>query len=198
MTRLLRGLGALAACCGLVSLTQAANAQDILGHVIVGYQGWFSNPNDGSPVGALGTGGNDHLNLETYPDMSDFPASEQFPTSWGTLGNGAPATMFSSDRTFTANLHAKWMKDNGIDVAAIQRFGEVWPDSGNTYNSQKNQVETKMADALAAQGLKFYIEYDASSSGSGGWGSNFVADVEADWNSNQDLANNLPIWKRSN
>jgi len=82
MRPILRGLAALAAGSALVSLAALpARAQDILGHVIVGYQGWFSNPNDGSPVGALGTGGNDHLNLETYPDMSDFPASEQFPTS---------------------------------------------------------------------------------------------------------------------
>jgi len=183
---------ALAAMCvGPVS------AQDIIGHVIAGYQGWFSNPNDGSPVGALGTGGNDHSNLETYPDMTDYPASEQFPTSFGNLPDGKPVMMFSSDRTFTANLHAGWMKANGIDVAAIQRFGEVWPDSGNSYNSQKDQIETKMADALAPLGLKFYVEYDASGSAAGGWGSNFVADVEADWQSNQDLDNNLPIWQRS-
>ena len=188
----------LALCCAVFLPFRPAQAQDIIGHVIVGYQGWFSNPNDGSPVGALGTGGNDHLNLETYPDMSDFPASQQFPTSWGDLPDGAPAMMFSSDETFTANLHASWMKANGIDVAAIQRFGEVWPDSGNTYNSQKDQVETKMADALNSVGLKFYVEYDSSGSASGGWGSNFVSDVEADWLSNQDLDNNAPIWQRSN
>src|SRR6266568_5078811 len=103
-----RSLATFAVC--LVGMASAiwpgtASAQDIVGKVIAGYQGWFSNQGDGSPVAGLGAGGNNHLKLASYPDLREFPASEQFSTSWGNLGNGTPGNMFSSDRSFTANLH---------------------------------------------------------------------------------------------
>jgi len=156
-----------------------ARAGDIVGHVIAGYQGWFANPGDGSPVGKLGTRGNDHHNLETYPDLREFPDSELFPTSWGNLPNGTPSKMFSSDRAFTIERHVEWMKQYGVDVAAVQRFGEVANDVD--YRQQKNEVTTRMMKSCQANGVKFYIEYDASGSGGGGWGPDFVSGIQRDW-----------------
>lgn len=156
-----------------------AHAGDIVGHVIAGYQGWFANPGDGSPVGNLGKAGNDHHNLETYPDLREFPPSEQFATTWGNLPDGSPAKMFSSDRDFTIDLHVTWMKEYGVDVAAVQRFGEVARESFN--RDQKNEVTTRMMKACRRHGVKFYIEYDASGSGGGGWGPDFVTGIENDW-----------------
>jgi hypothetical protein len=189
--------------CCLVGIATAvfagkAAAQDIVGKVIAGYQGWFSNHYDGSPVGNLGPGGNSHLNLYAYPDLREFPASEQFSTSWGNLGNGTPGNMFSSCRSFTANLHATWMQQYGVDVAAIQRFGEC-VNSG-PYQSQKNQVQTLMANATNAHGVKFYIEYDCTGAGIAGqsWGSNgyWVNGIENDWwNGSRRTDNNQPIWQ---
>ncbi|WP_125206392.1 glycoside hydrolase family 71/99-like protein [Capsulimonas corticalis] len=173
------------ACVILASLALAprpAQAQDIVGKVIAGYQGWFSVKGDGSPVGSLTKReGNYHGNFECYPDMREFPDSEQFanPNKWGPLPNGNPSKTFASDRDFTIKRHVGWMKQYGIDVAAIQRFGDVYSDI--TYKYQKNDVTTKMMRACEKTGVKFYIEYDASGSGGGGWGPDWVASIEKDW-----------------
>ena len=197
-----RSFERLAGLCFLAGLTSSvlstpAAAQDIVGKVMAGYQGWFSNQTDGSPVGNLGAGGNGHLNLAAYPDLREFPASEQFATSWGNLGNGTPGNMFSSDRAFTANLHATWMQQYGVDVAAIQRFGDgVNPGA---YQSQKNQVQTLMANATNAHGVKFCIEYDMTGAGTAGnsWAANgyWVNGIENDWyHGSLRTDNGQPIW----
>jgi hypothetical protein len=166
----------------LAALPNAASAQDIVGKVIAGYQGWFCAPGDGSPEGSLPDHrGNYHSNWETYPDLREWPSSEQFPTpdKWGSLPNGSPATAFSSDRDFTINRHVGWMKQYGIDCAAVQRFGEV--ATNPTLRDQKNDVTVRMMRACEKIGVKFYIEYDASGSGGHGWGDDWVASIQNDW-----------------
>ena len=173
----------LAALLGMsLRVSPAATPGDIVGHVIAGYQGWFSTPGDGSPVGNLPVGtGNYHSNFESYPDMREFPDSERFsdPRSAGVLPDAGKATVFASDRDFTTDLHARWMKQYGIDVAAIQRFGEVATDT--RYRDQKNDVTRRMRRACEKHGVKFYIEYDTSGSASGGWGPDFARGIEKDW-----------------
>jgi hypothetical protein len=163
-----------------------ADAQDIVGKVIAGYQGWFASGGDGSPVGcvlAVGTGS--HNNFETYPDMREFPATEQFdaPETWGKLPNGNTSTVFASDRDFTIQKHTQWMKQYGIDTAAIQRFGEVSNPTDTRLRDQKNDVTIRMMKACEKTGVKFYIEYDSSGSAVGGWGQNWVTSIENDWSS---------------
>ena len=163
-------------------LPTPATAQDIIGHVIAGYQGWFCEPGDGSPEGSLpGHRGNYHSNLETYPDMREFPASEQFlnVNQWNALPNGNPAKLFSSDRAFTSDLHVDWMKQYGIDCAAVQRFGEVSTDP--VLRRQKNDVTVRVMKACEKRGVKFYIEYDGSGSGGRGWGDDWVTAIQNDW-----------------
>jgi len=159
------------------------NDGDIVGHVIAGYQGWFAAPGDGSPVGDLPTGkGNYHDNYETYPDMREFPDREQFtvPKGWSALPNGNPARILSSNRDATTDIHARWMKQYGVDVAAIQRFGEVAREP--TQAAQKNDLTRRLMRACERHGVKFYIEYDTSGSGRDGWGPDFVKGVQDDWN----------------
>ena len=159
-----------------------SDGNDIVGHVIAGYQGWFALPGDGSPVGKLPAGhGNYHDNLETYPDLREFPRGEQFPStkSYPALTNGSPATLFASDRDFTADLHTRWMRQYGVEVAAIQRFGEVARDP--LYAAQKNDVTRRMMRASERNGVRCYIEYDGSGSGGDGWGDDFVQGIEKDW-----------------
>ena len=169
----------------LLDAPNTSFAQDIVGKVIAGYQGWFAAQGDGSPVGLLPQGrGNSHLNLEMYPDMREYPMAEQFaaPSIWGNLPNGNPATVFASDRDYTINLHVSWMKEYGIDCAAVQRFGEVYSDRDTTNRDQKNEVTLRMMRACEKTGVKFYIEYDASGSGSSGWGADWPVSMETDWN----------------
>lgn len=140
---------------------------DVVGKVTVGYQGWFSAAGDGSPVNAWG-----HTNIELWPDMREY--AQTYSTSslgWSTLGDGQPATLFSSYDQSTVNTHFMWMAQNGIDTVALQRFdNEIQP--GTTLFSQRNGEAQKVMSAAQATGRQFYIMYDMS----GG-----TSYVESDW-----------------
>ncbi|MCW3058368.1 MAG: hypothetical protein JWQ02_189 [Capsulimonas sp.] len=161
----LRSLGvALLALCFSVPAHAASPPGDVVGKVTVGYQGWFSAAGDGSPVNNWG-----HMNLENWPDMREYTQSYQ--TTYPNLGNGQPAKMFSSYDQSTVNIHFNWMAQNGIDTAALQRFGnEITP--GSTIKAQRDSVAVKMMNAAQATGRKFYIMYDMS----GG-----TAQLQSDW-----------------
>jgi hypothetical protein len=126
---------------------------DVVGKVTTGYQGWFSADGDGSPLNNWG-----HMNLECWPDVTDYPKTYQ--TEFGNLQNGQPAKMFSSYDQATVNLHFKWMQQYGIDCAALQRFsGEL---SNNDLKNQRDGIAQKVRTAAEASGRKFYIMYDIS------------------------------------
>ncbi|MEO7720224.1 MAG: lectin [Capsulimonas sp.] len=161
----LRSVGAiLLALCFGGPAHAASPPGDVVGKVTVGYQGWFSAMGDGSPVNNWG-----HMNLENWPDMREYTQSYQ--TTYSNLGNGQPAKMFSSYDQSTVNVHFNWMAQNGIDTAALQRFGnEITP--GSTIKAQRDGVAVKMMNAAQATGRKFYIMYDMS----GG-----TAQLQSDW-----------------
>ncbi|BDI32041.1 lectin [Capsulimonas corticalis] len=149
------GLGLAALALGFGGAARAASPPgDVVGKVTVGYQGWFSAPGDGSPVNNWG-----HTNLETWPDMREYTAAYQ--TAYPNLGNGQPATNFSSYDQSTVNIHFNWMAQNGIDTAALQRFGnEIVP--GSTLKAQRDGEATRVMNAAQTNGRKFYIMYDMS------------------------------------
>jgi len=155
-----------------------ATTGDVVGKVTVGYQGWFSAKGDGSPVNSFS-----HMNLEMWPDMREYqsaygsvPFSQDGTTQapfTGQLNNGQPANMFSSYDASTVNLHFQWMHQYGIDCAALQRFAnEITP--GSQIKAQRDGMAQKVESAATANGLKFYIMYDAS-----GWGD--LNAIKADW-----------------
>jgi hypothetical protein len=113
----------------IVSLAATAWAQspvgDVVGKLVVGYQGWFSAPNDQSPMnhwvhwsGQTPAAG--HVTFEVYPDVREY--THTYQTNLGALGNGQPAKLFSSWDQQTVDTHFKWMAENNIDTAALQRF----------------------------------------------------------------------------
>lgn len=142
-----------------------SSAQDVVGKVTVGYQGWFSCTGDGSPVNRWA-----HQNLEMWPDVREYEKTYQ--TDLPNLGNGQPAKMFSSYDDQVVQTHFKWMAQSGIDCAALQRFAnELKP--GSAIKAQRDGMAEKVRHAAEASGLKFYIMYDLS-----GWG---VRGVKEDW-----------------
>jgi len=151
---------------------------DVVGKVTLGYQGWFSAEGDGSPLNGWG-----HNNLEMWPDTREYTTTygnvpfaqegKDEPPFSGTLGNGQPAKMFSSYDQSTVNTHFKWMQQNGIDCAALQRFAnEITP--GSNIKAQRDGMAQKVRNAAEASGRKFYIMYDAS-----GWGD--LTALKNDW-----------------
>lgn len=150
-----------------------ARAGDVIGKVTVGYQGWFTSPGDGAPFQGWWhydsdtshpPSPNDNL-LKGWPDMSDFTA--RFASRFSNLGDGQPATLFSSYSDQTIDAHFRWIEENGIDTVALQRFYDRWPT--------RNGVAAKVMRAAEAHGRKFYVMYDIS-----GW-THFQTEVKEDW-----------------
>ena len=146
---------------------------DVIGKVTVGYQGWFTAPGDGSPRNqwwhycspvTQPPSPSTHQ-IKAWPDMREFTAA--FPTGFASLGNGQPATLFSSYSDQTVNTHLLWMQQNGIDTVALQRFSDEIPT--------RNGIALKVNSAAQAYGRKFYVMYDIS-----GWTS-FQTQIKTDW-----------------
>jgi hypothetical protein len=153
----------------------ASSPGDVVGKVVVGYQGWFSCKGDSSPFNNWG-----HMNLEMWPDVREYAqtysgcpfnqAGVVEPGFTGNLGNGSPATMFSSNKQQVINTHFLWMQQNGIDCAALQRFGS-YCTPGTTIKAFHDSNAVHMMRAAQAYGRKFFIMYDCSATSA----------VDTDW-----------------
>ena len=92
----------------------------LAGKVMVGYQGWFNAEGDGarrgynhwSRGGAKPAPGN--VRVDLWPDLSEFPAAERFPTDL-VHADGSRAEVFSSFLRPTVVRHFAWMQEHGID-----------------------------------------------------------------------------------
>lgn len=150
---------------------------DVVGKLVVGYQGWFVCSGDGSPInswthwsaGTMPSAGNQ--TFELWPDTREY--SQTYQTGYANLGNNYPATLFSSYNDDVVYKHFKWMKMYGIDCVALQRFGHSL-SIPNT-KAYKDGIATKVKNAAQTYGRKFYIMYDISS-----W-TNFQTEIKTDW-----------------
>ncbi|WP_127357621.1 discoidin domain-containing protein [Actinacidiphila soli] len=155
---------------------QAGTPGDVVGKITVGYQGWFACPGDGAPINGWWHWSQDwskapspsNKAIVAWPDMTDY--AKGYATAFGNLGNGAPATLFSSYDNQTVDTHFTWMQQNGCDTAALQRFN---PNSSE--GPTRDAMAEKVRSAAEAHGRKFYIMYDVS-----GW-SAMQAEIKADW-----------------
>lgn len=166
---------------------------DVVGKVIVGYQGWFAAIGDGSPINLYWhwtqtweqQPSPTNTGISAWPDVREYTST--YPTQYPNLNNGSPATVFSSFSDQTVDIQFKWMKDYGIDGAALQRFNP----SG---------IEGPIRDAMAAKvkiaaennGVKFYIMYDVS-----GW-TNMATEMEADWTNKMSALTSSPQYAKQN
>lgn len=108
----------------VVQVFPQSPAGDVVGKLVVGYQGWFAAQGDGSPRNVwihwarnISPRAN-NVTFELYPDTQEY--SRLYRTDLANLGNGEPARLFSSWDSSTVDLHFKWMQQYNIDVAALQ------------------------------------------------------------------------------
>jgi hypothetical protein len=149
---------------------------------VAGYQGWFACPGDG----ALGVGwghwfrgGSDpqdpnSLAIDLWPDTSELDADERCPTAFH-LPSGAPAFLFSDQNPKTVARHFAWMKQYGIDGAAMQRFL-----TSIAHSHLKRGLDTVLGNARAgaeANRRGFFVMYDVS----GMNGAAALQAIEQDW-----------------
>jgi len=162
---------------------QLAYGGDVVGKLVVGYQGWFACKDDGTPMnkwnhwsGSNGPSpgfGNIHFDL--YPDVREY--TNTYQTGLGNLGNGQPSKLFTSYDDQVVNKHVEWMQQYGIDVVALQRFSSgVTP--GSSSKAHKDGIATKIKNACQTYGRKFYIMYDLSNMA---MDSSFINILREDW-----------------
>jgi hypothetical protein len=149
---------------------------DVVGKITVGYQGWFACKGDGSPIDAWWHWSNDWAqsptvalkSISSWPDVRDY--QDTYATGFPDLGNGDPAKLFSSFSDQTVDVQFNWMQQNGIDVAALQRF-----NPNGIEGPVRDAITAKVKVAAEKHGRKFYIMYDVS-----GW-TNMQSELKSDW-----------------
>ena len=175
-------VGGLAAGAGLVGArylatpAAASGPGDVVGAVTVGYQGWFAAPGDGAPINGWWHWSQDwsrrpspaNSAIVAWPDMRDYTRGYQ--TDYPALGDGRPATLFSSYDQQTVDTHFRWMQQNGIDTAALQRFN---PNGGE--GATRDAMAAKVRAAAQTYGRKFYVMYDVTN-----WQA-MQSEIKADW-----------------
>jgi hypothetical protein len=149
---------------------------------VAGYQGWFACPGDGAKGMGWGhwfRGGSDpqdpnSLAIDLWPDTSELGEDERCPTAFH-LPSGAPAFLFSDQNPKTVARHFAWMKDHGIDGAAMQRFL-----TNIAHADLKRDFDTVLSNARAgaeANRRGFFVMYDVS----GMNGAAALQAIEQDW-----------------
>jgi hypothetical protein len=149
---------------------------------VAGYQGWFACPGDGAVGVGWGhwlRGGGDpkdpnSLAIDLWPDTSELDTDERCPTAFH-LPSGAPAFLFSDQNPKTVARHFAWMKQYGIDGAAMQRFV-----TGLSHADLKRNLDVVLSNARAgaeANHRGFFVMYDIS----GMHGNAALQAIEQDW-----------------
>lgn len=145
------------------------NSEGFNGKVFTGYQGWFTCAGDGSGkdwvhYGKLEFAKGLAAGIEVWPDMSELGQDEQYPTPLKNA-DGSTAKLFSSFNSKTVNRHFAWMKEYGIDVAVLQRFGSDLRDRLDTFI--RNKVLDNVRTGANVNGVGWCIMYDLSGLQSG-------------------------------
>jgi hypothetical protein len=139
-------------------------SSDVLGKVIVGYQGWFNCLGDGSPINGwkhwsrVKSPSPGFQSFDLYPDVREY--EKKYETGYSSLGNGMPAELFSSSDISTVQTHFKWMREYGIDGCALQRFINELETPEKKCVCDLGAINVK--NASEENDRKFYIMYDIS------------------------------------
>ncbi len=148
--------------------------------LLMGYQGWFSCPGDGSRVNGYfhwfknNTPDAAHFRVDMWPDASELTPGEQCRTNMK-FPDGQPAYLYSANNPKTVLRHFQWMSQYGVDGVFMQRFGAELADP--VMFDQRNAVTQNARAGAEAYGRVFAVMYDTSGMDS----STFVASLEKDW-----------------
>ena len=161
--------------------TGDANAASGLEHrLIVGYQGWFGCPQD-SPGNTRwehwftkNNSSADDLAVDLLPSLGQFSEADLCPTQLR-RADGSLIKVFSSQNPRVVNTHFRWMREHGIDGAAVQRF--VGPLAIEALKRRSDRVLQNARAAAETHERLFYVTYDIS----GADAATVVADIRRDW-----------------
>jgi hypothetical protein len=150
-----------------VSLLNSADRVDVTslkGKVVCGYQGWFRCEGDGTgngwhhyAVNGKFEPGSSHI--EMWPDVSELPAEERFPTPFR-HPDGSTAEVFGSAREPVVRMHFRWMWEHGIDGVFLQRFAVTARDP--RFREPMDRLLDFTKAAAAEHGRGWALMYDLS------------------------------------
>jgi hypothetical protein len=131
------------------------------GKAMTGYQGWFRTPNDPYGRGWFHWGNIQEglFSVDMWPDVSQYAPSLLEKAADVKLKSGKQAYLFSSGWPGVVDTHFRWMRENDIDGAYLQRF------VSDDFNSIKGGPEWVLANVRAAaarEGRIWAVEYDIS------------------------------------
>jgi hypothetical protein len=157
--------------------------------LMMGYQGWFACPGDGSALNRWvhwfrnNTPAASNATVDFWPDTAELDADELFATAM-TLPGGSPAKVFSAYKERTVVRHFRWMKDNHLDGVFLQRFSSSL--SNPDQFAFRNQVAANVRVGAETYGRVFAIMYDISGQNA----ATLVSTLTNDW---AYLVNNLRV-----
>lgn len=162
---LLGTLLAVLATSGATASSARVDATTLTGKVMAGYQGWFNAEGDGAGRGYNHWTANrqepgpGNVRVDMWPDLSEFPAAERFPTKFR-HADGKPAEVFSSYLRPTVIRHFAWMEEHGIDGVFLQRF--IGSLSRGTSLAANNAVLENVRAGARRHGRVYALMYDLS------------------------------------
>ena len=133
--------------------------------LLMGYQGWFTCPGDGSGINGYYHWIKDgysridaqSFRVDMWPDTSELMNSERCPTDLK-YADGSPAYLYSAANYRTVLRHFQWMSEYGIDGVFLQRFGSqlIYPETLDF----RNQLTGEVRAAAEAYGRVWAVMYD--------------------------------------
>jgi hypothetical protein len=154
--------------------------------LLMGYQGWFTCPGDGSQVGgyfhwfATDVPDAADFRVAMWPDTSELTPEERCQTKM-VFPNGQPAYLYSAYHPKTVLRHFEWMSQYGIDGVFLQRFGSELLTPAKF--DERNVVTKNVIAGAEATGRVFAIMYDTSNMDP----AKFVGELENDWKYLEDV-----------
>ena len=146
------------------------------GKVMTGYQGWFRTPNDPDGGGWVHWGNIQEglFSIDQWPDVSQYPQTVLEKAGGVKLKSGKQAYLFSSAWPQVVDTHFRWMRENDIDGAFLQRFVS---DRFHALSGKPEWVLSNVRAAANREGRIWAIEYDIS----GYPDAKLLETLKADW-----------------
>jgi hypothetical protein len=167
---------------GDAPISAVIDATTLTHKFVMGYQGWFACPGDGSPANRwvhwfrnqTATAAN--LAVDMWPDMSELGANELFDTRM-VLADGTAAKFYSAWTPATVERHFSWMRDARLDGVMLQRFVTDLADPSML--RLRNQVTANVQSGAEKYGRVFAVMYDVT----GANAATLLDTLKRDWSS---------------
>jgi hypothetical protein len=142
-----------------VSSADTVDPSTLTGKLIMGYQGWFNCPGDGTTVGWWHWFTGVDPTVDNLPNAADYPTAQQCVTTMLDAASN-PVNLFSDANPATVETQFAWMQQYGLDGVALQRFSV---DLLNPATLQaRNIVLANVRQAAEDNGRVFFVMYDLS------------------------------------